>query len=256
MGKPAIHVVWAIPRSLSSAFERAMLERGDIAILHEPFSYLFYLGDKKVTDIPNFHPDPTHPVDYEAIKDMILNYPLTDGKVGIFVKDMALHCIDYLLQDVEFLCSVNHSFIIRDPYKVVASNFEMNDKVTCPEIGYEEQHTLFQRIHKQTGRYPVVVDADELQKAPGHVLMAYAQQMGLPAVACCENWDAKKKIEQWEVWREWHAVAAESSGIKPYSDNSKAKRVIDQHPHLKEYVQYHSKFYAALRVHAITAPKE
>ena len=40
-------MLWSHPRSVSSAMERIMLERGDLTNFHEPFIYLYYVGDGK-----------------------------------------------------------------------------------------------------------------------------------------------------------------------------------------------------------------
>ena len=37
-------VVWTAPRCISTAFERAIIERGDCRVLHEPFSRAYYYG--------------------------------------------------------------------------------------------------------------------------------------------------------------------------------------------------------------------
>src|SRR3712207_7439034 len=36
--------LWAVPRSLSTAFERVFVERDDLEVLHEPFSAAYYYG--------------------------------------------------------------------------------------------------------------------------------------------------------------------------------------------------------------------
>jgi len=41
-----IIALWSIPRSLSTAFERLMMQRGDFKVFHEPFSYFFYIKGK------------------------------------------------------------------------------------------------------------------------------------------------------------------------------------------------------------------
>nr|WP_293108444.1 hypothetical protein [Okeania sp. SIO2F4] len=41
--KNKIVVLWAHPRSLSTVFERIMMERGDFKIFHEPFAYVYYI---------------------------------------------------------------------------------------------------------------------------------------------------------------------------------------------------------------------
>ena len=37
-------VVWTAPRCISTAFERAIIERRDCRVLHEPFSRAYYYG--------------------------------------------------------------------------------------------------------------------------------------------------------------------------------------------------------------------
>ena len=39
-----IIALWVHPRSMSTAIERIMRERGDLDCLHEPFMYYYYVG--------------------------------------------------------------------------------------------------------------------------------------------------------------------------------------------------------------------
>ena len=41
-------MLWAVPRSGSTAFFRMMAERGDFTVVHEPFSYLVMYGHADV----------------------------------------------------------------------------------------------------------------------------------------------------------------------------------------------------------------
>lgn len=84
--------LWTHPRSLSTAFERIMMERGDFKILHEPFSYLYYVAGQDAT-ISQQYVDPEHPTNYPGIRDYIL--AATDGKPTFF-KDMCSHCNNQL----------------------------------------------------------------------------------------------------------------------------------------------------------------
>ena len=42
--------LWAVPRSISTAFERVFVERDDFEVLHEPFSYAYYYGPDRPND--------------------------------------------------------------------------------------------------------------------------------------------------------------------------------------------------------------
>ena len=42
--------LWAVPRSISTAFERVFVERDDFEVLHEPFSAAYYYGEDRPSD--------------------------------------------------------------------------------------------------------------------------------------------------------------------------------------------------------------
>jgi hypothetical protein len=42
--------LWAVPRSISTAFERVFVERDDFEVLHEPFSDAYYYGPDRLSD--------------------------------------------------------------------------------------------------------------------------------------------------------------------------------------------------------------
>src|SRR5215216_5749512 len=44
-GKPV--ALWAVPRSISTAFERVFVERGDFKVFHEPFSASYYYSTER-----------------------------------------------------------------------------------------------------------------------------------------------------------------------------------------------------------------
>ena len=55
-----IIVLWTHPRSLSTAIERVMRERGDLTCFHEPFMYDYYVH-RQVRVMPHFDVMPDHP---------------------------------------------------------------------------------------------------------------------------------------------------------------------------------------------------
>ena len=42
--------LWAVPRSISTAFERVFVERGDFKVFHEPFSASYYYSEERQSD--------------------------------------------------------------------------------------------------------------------------------------------------------------------------------------------------------------
>jgi hypothetical protein len=62
--------LWSIPRSVSTGFERMMMERGDFKVIHEPFSYFFYAKEQAAAAV-GMNVDPDHPQDFDDILAMI-----------------------------------------------------------------------------------------------------------------------------------------------------------------------------------------
>jgi|Transcript_51521 signal peptidase I len=248
---PRPAVLWVHPRSCSTAFERVMMERGDLKILHEPFGYVYYVHEAR-TEVPFFYVDPNHPTAYPDVRDMILNTdPSAEGKTRTYFKDMPFHCFDHIMKDEDFIRSVDHTFLVRDPAKGIVSHYAINNSVTRQEIGYDAQSRLFDRILEVTGKAPAVVDADDFQADTEGVVAAYCQYLGLSFDEKCLTWQPGM-VKEWEAWKEWHAEAARSSGIRPPTSNEKQMKVIKEHPHLQEYYDYHLPFYQKLIKHKLT----
>jgi hypothetical protein len=79
--------LWSIPRSVSTGFERMMMERGDFKVIHEPFSYFFYAKEQTATAV-GMNVDPDHPQDFDDIMSLILRE--AESK-PVFFKDMSYH---------------------------------------------------------------------------------------------------------------------------------------------------------------------
>ena len=80
-----------MPRSLSTAFERWVIERDDFHVLDEPFSAVYYLGPERVSD----RYDLTEP---DATSERVLA-SIVDGERPLFVKDMVHHVPERLREE-------------------------------------------------------------------------------------------------------------------------------------------------------------
>ncbi|MCP4349358.1 MAG: sulfotransferase family protein [Desulfobacterales bacterium] len=234
-----IIALWTHPRSISTAMERVMMERGDLKILHEPFSYLYYVHEGKAT-IPQEYRDPNHPTEYPPIKEHIIS---SAEQSPVFFKDMCSHCHNDLSKDDEFLKRLTNTFLIRDPAKAIASYYAMNQKVTLEEIGYEQELKIFEKVADLTGKQPVVIDADDLEDNPEGVVRAYCNALDIPFISESLYWDAGHK-EEWDIWKKWHADAAKSCGIQKNMETFEV--TIDNSDHLKSYYDYHLPLYEAM----------
>ena len=213
-----IYVLWATPRSTSTAFEWMMRMRGDLACFHEPFGEAWYFGDDACA--PRLTADsPRKPgVSYASVLDKIQR---AAKQRPVFSKDMPQN-VEHLWSD-EFLNHFHHSFLIRDPAKVLSSLQRSYDKAgdhegfTAQEIGFAEQRRLFDILSDKHGQAPVVIDSDDLLQDPHAMVESYCNAIGIPFIADALSW---KPGERGDVlWYDgddsiWHQSLKDSDGLK------------------------------------------
>ena len=226
-----------------------MLERGDLATLHEPFLYLYYVHDARKR-LPHLDVDPRRPTSYEAIRAMILD---TASTRPVFVKDMCYYVKDRIHDDVDFIRRMSSTFLVRDPAQSIPSYYRLDPGVTLEEIGCEAQYRCFERFGDVTGQTPLVVDAQDLVEDPAGTLRAYCRALELPFMPHALAWDAELP----EAWRDvgaWHADLAASTGIVPSRPSDRPG--LDAAPHLRGYYEHHLPFFTKMHVHRLApAPR-
>ena len=213
-----IHFLWATPRSTSTAFEWMMRQRGDLACFHEPFGVAWYHGPE--ARAPREAPE--HMRKPEATFDSIWKKILAAAeKRPVFVKDMPHHTSHFW--DDAFVNRISHSFLIRDPAKVLASlhrSYEkagMSQGLESHEISFDAQQTLFQRLQQETGTTPVVIDSDDLLERPSEMVAAYCHGIGIPFIEEALTWEPGARSEV--LWYDsnddvWHGSLRDSSGLE------------------------------------------
>jgi hypothetical protein len=203
MEKPI--ALWAVPRSLSTAFERVFVERDDLEVLHEPFSASYYYSEDRLSDR---YSDVEPEAEYNY--DRVLADVLKPRRKRVFLKDMAYHAKGVM--GPEFISNFANTFIIRDPKYVIASLHKMWPNFTLEETGYEEIYWAF-RYATDAGENPVVVDAMTFSEKPVDILSAYCERLDIPFYRDSLSWEPRE-VEEWEMWDEWHDEAQQSTGIE------------------------------------------
>lgn len=155
-----IHALWCHPRSVSTAFERIMRERGDLAVLHEPFMYHHYLTQSDRM-FPHFRSEPGHPQTYADIRAHILE---TAKQAPVFFKDMAYYVANDLPADIAVMSEVTHASLVRDPAEEALPYQKRDPAFTQAELGHEAQHRLYS-VLTAAGHKPLVVTADQVRRA-------------------------------------------------------------------------------------------
>ena len=238
-----ILVLWAVPRSTSTAFEWMMRMRGDMECFHEPLGEAWYQGEEplwpRATADSVRTPGLTIQSVYEGLKKAAEKGP-------VFSKDFA-HYISHLWTD-EFLEPFNHSFLIRDPAKTITSMYKHWPDVTMTELGFVEQRELFDRLADQIGKVPPLIDSDDLLEDPHTIVRLWSEAVGIPFLEESLSWEpgARDEVSWWDGGS-FHENLRNCDGLKPqvrrYVDISEVsdrvkeiyEQVLPHYEHMKQY---------------------
>ena len=251
--------LWSTPRSLSTAFERAIMNLKNGKFFHEPFADAYYLGANRKSK--RFFEYPVHP---EATVQEISKVLLAEqqGKDFIFCKNLAYHLdgqIDALLALKEY----KHTFLIRNPNKVIPSlhyvtspSFDPigKDCVKCDyfdpeEVGFRKLHEVYEFVVKEFEGSPVIIDADDLLKSSEETMKKYCELTGLVYEENMTTWEPGC-VPEWEACKfGWHQNVVKSSGIglapkkrnKDYQVNASDKKLITDL--ISDSLRYYNVFY-------------
>ena len=121
--------IWATPRSTSTAFEWMMRQRGDLACFHEPFGMAWYQGPEARAPRPapadRQRPEATFAHIWEQIQEA------AESALSL---SKTCRIIRTICGTDAFLDRITHSFLIRDPAKVLASLHRSYQKAGFEEV--------------------------------------------------------------------------------------------------------------------------
>jgi len=204
-GAHPVRVLWAVPRSASTAFERMVIERGDHHVFDEPYSAAYYHGPERISPrYPESEPDAT-------VAGVAATIAAAARRGPVFVKDMAYHPGPAL----PAACweSYRHAFLVRDPRWTVPSMARIWPDVTEEEVGFVALTRAVARV-REAGVEPLVIDSDDLCRDPAAVIGAWCESVGLAPDPAALSWKAGMRPE-WERWRDWYGASAETTGFAP-----------------------------------------
>ena len=250
-----ILVLWAVPRSTSTAFERMMSQRGDHTCVHEPFGEVWYsIGND--TRPPSSHIQHRPELSYESVWEELV---LQASQGPVFMKDFphyVTHMHDWVAAgagpgraDVPFLDAFIHSFLIRDPAETLTSMHGQWTDFTLAETGFAEQRDLFDVLTERTGSPPPLIDADDLLDDPHTVTAEWCKAVGIDFKPEALQWGASRATElTWYEHGTWHSNLARSTTL------SRQKRDyvrIDHNQHLQDAYAACLPHYEAMHPHRL-----
>ncbi|GAA6194797.1 branched chain amino acid aminotransferase [Pseudophaeobacter arcticus] len=200
--------MWSGPRNLSTAMMYAFGNRGDCAVVDEPF-YAAYLA---LTGLQ-------HPMREEILESQsqeaievaqVLVGPVPAAKPYFYQKHMTQHMIDGVPRD--WMRQVTNVFLIRHPARVIASYAAKRENPTLDDIGFRQQAELFE-LCRSWGQDPVVVDSHDIRDDPATKLEQLCDRLGLPFSPKMLRWPPGGHPND-GVWAPvWYGAVWNSSGF-------------------------------------------
>ncbi|QES48316.1 sulfotransferase family protein [Streptomyces venezuelae] len=178
--------LWSPPGCRATGFERMMIDRGDLTVLHEPFTKLALTGRYS-------HEGRLYGTATALLESVLERAERPGARPVLFTDSTALRHPD-LLMDTRFTSRIQHTFLIRDPAEVIAAHRAGGRESTSEAIGFGNCWEIFELARMASGAVPVVLDAADLPVRPAEVAASYAMHTGLPPAAGPGRWTME---EEW-----------------------------------------------------------
>lgn len=231
-------ILWSVPRSASTAFERYFIERGDMFVFHEPYSEAYYFSAERRSERYSNAQPKTHQTYCNITKRILAQC----RKEAVFIKDMAYHVAGYWSPD--FLNDFDNTFIVREPIAALSSQFRIQPDFNLEESGYPLLRELFFAVADLLGEPPVLIETDDFTNYPKAVIKEYCNLLNIQFIESALIW-TKRRIPEWDTWSNWHIEAINSCCIHPLHQQENnplsdhVKKIADQAiPIYEEIVKY------------------
>jgi adenylylsulfate kinase len=235
-------MLWAPPRSLSTAFLRVMAARGDLEVLHEPMCDLA-AGERHELPTGDF---------LDSVAQLCAHIDARRAARPVFVKETCEYDYRPSLMGTQLAHEATHVFMLREPAKVINSHYSVNPQLRSDDVGFRHLASLLDFVKTHGGRVPVFVDAERLQAAPECEVAAFCARVGLAHIPGCLTWQPGH-LDLWRRTQRWHEDAAASSGIE-FREREYTTRV-DNEPRLRRMYEENLPFYRYLKQACETQPQ-
>jgi hypothetical protein len=215
--KPVRIAMWSGPRNISTAMMRSFENRGDCAVVDEPF-YAHYLHETQSDHPGRDEVIAAGETDWRSVVSMLTGTVPSDAPV-FYQKHMTHHMLPHIGKD--WFADVTHVFLIRDPREVLASYLKSRPRATAEDIGVPQESALYDEVCERTGATPPVIDADAFLKRPEAHLRALCDALGIPFTPRMLTWPAGPRDSD-GVWAPyWYDAVLKSSGFEPWRERER-----------------------------------
>jgi|TARA_Y100001954_G_scaffold199953_2_gene218394 hypothetical protein len=218
-------IVWAPPRSRSTAFERSLSRHSQAKVLHElltepflkeknPGNYQKIIDGQAEQDV-----DESCGSSYATALEVLTADFSQHGKPFFVSKELSCYFDDNQISD-DWLLRFKHVVLVRDPldalksfYRVSVEGDEQSSYFDVSEAGFQECFAILHRLNR-IGAECSAVDADiDLMKNPESTLRLVCDLVGVAFEPSMLEWEPKE-LKSWQKFRGWHEDASNSTGFQ------------------------------------------
>ena len=206
--------MWSGPRNISTAMMRSFGARADTFVSDEPFYGAFL----KTSSAP-------HPMAPEVIADMDCDWSSVaatlcgdppGGQPVWYQKHMTHHMTGPVQPDD--LTGIAHTFLIRDPARMIASYLAKRELVAADELGLRTQREFFDRQADRLGHAPPVIDSGDVLRDPAGTLSRLCTALSITWDAAMLHWPAGRRPTD-GIWAShWYNRVEGSTGFDAPED--------------------------------------
>jgi hypothetical protein len=179
----------------------------------------------------------------EAVESLF--EPLPEG-IRVFYQKQHVHHLAPVV-DRSWISRLHNVFLIRDPWRVVASYVKIRPNFTIEDIAVREQLALFQEL-SDSGAKPVVIDADDLLLDPESYLKRLCETVGVSFDTRMLAWEPGPRETDGPWGEHWYKSLWDSTGF--YALRPRAE-VFEKHARAiaEEALPYYETLYTHRLIH-------
>lgn len=210
--------MWSCPRSRSTLIFRSFDQRDDCTTYDEPF-YPPYLLNNGLDHPYRDEIVAGKETDYQKVIQQVTD-DLPTGIDFSFQKHIAKNILPEYGRD--WLKAMTHVFLIRPADEVIASYYQVNNKVDLHDTGFVELHAIFGEVMALSDKAPIVIDSNHFLENPEENLKQLCSRLEISFSDKMLSWDSDIKGSNILVddlsnpANAWHSSLMSSTGFMPY----------------------------------------
>ena len=202
---------WSGPRNMSTTMMRSFGARSDTVCVDEPF-YAVYLSQTGLR-----HPMSDEIFAAQSQDPRTVIEDLTARSEASHPILYQKHMTHHMLPDVprDWLAACRNVFLIRHPARVIPSYARKMETVSLDAIGFPQQLSLFETAAKLEAETPIVIDSDDILRAPETRMRALCAALGIDWQAEMLAWPAGPRPEDGAWAPHWYDAVWRATGFGP-----------------------------------------